>query len=165
MRGSVKEPSTSLSTYISHSVIGLTGSIATGKSTVSALLKAHSVPVVDADVIARQVVLPGTRALRQIVDYFGHEVLLADGSLDRPKLGAVIFGDEGKRRKLNSIIHPAVRRVMLCEVLKAWVRGCRFCVIDVPLLIETGLHNWVGIVVVVSWYVTTSCPSSLIVVI
>ena len=133
------------------SVVGLTGGIATGKSTVSKLLKSQSVTVIDADVIAREVVLPGTRALRQIVDYFGHEILLPDGSLDRPKLGAVIFGDSEKRRKLNSIIHPAVYRVILWEVLRAWLRGSKICVIDVPLLIETGVHNWVGFVVVVSW--------------
>lgn len=118
----------------------------------------------DADVIARQVVLPGTSAHSQIVNYFGHDILLPDGGLDRPKLGAVIFGDEGKRKKLNSIVHPAVRRAMLWEVIKSWLKGKKFCVIDVPLLIETGLHRWVGKVVVVSWYVTQasylSCAST-----
>ncbi|KAH8117394.1 CoaE-domain-containing protein [Phellopilus nigrolimitatus] len=131
-------------------VVGLTGGIATGKSTVSSLFKSHSVMVVDADIIARQVVLPGTRTHSQIVAYFGNGILHPDGSLDRPKLGAVIFGDEQKRRQLNSIVHPAVRRAMLWEVIKGWVRGERYCVIDVPLLIETGLYKCVGKVIVAS---------------
>ncbi|EJD05876.1 CoaE-domain-containing protein [Fomitiporia mediterranea MF3/22] len=135
-------------------VVGLTGGIATGKSTVSSLLKSQYVPVIDADVIAREVVQPGRRAHREIVEYFGEDILLPNGGLDRPKLGAAIFGDEGKRKKLNSIVHPAVRREMAWQVAKAWVRGHRYCVIDVPLLIETGLNNWVGLVVVVS------CPEA-----
>ncbi|KAL5529186.1 hypothetical protein ACEPAG_5160 [Sanghuangporus baumii] len=131
-------------------VVGLTGGIATGKSTVSSLLKAHSITVIDADVIARQVVQPGTKTHAEIIRYFGEEVLLADGTLDRPKLGAVIFGDEGKRKQLNSIVHPAVRMEMVRQVFWTWLKGKRYCVIDVPLLIETGLHQWVGLTVVVS---------------
>ena len=133
-------------------MVGLTGGIATGKSTVSSILQSeYNVTVIDADKIARDVVLPGTPALRKIAAHFGQDVLLPDGSLDRPKLGSVIFGDSEKRRVLNSIIHPAVRRAMLWEVAKSWLFGKRFCVIDVPLLIETGLAKWVGLVVVVSW--------------
>lgn len=140
--------------------MGLTGGIATGKSTVSSLLKSvYDVTVIDADKIARDVVLPGEPALRKIAAHFGDDVLLPDGSLDRPKLGSVIFGDGEKRRVLNSIIHPAVRRTMLWEVAKAWVLGKRYCVIDVPLLIETGLDNWVGSVVLVSWYVASASSS------
>lgn len=115
--------------------------------------------VVDADVIAREVVAPGTKAHSQIVSYFGKDVLHPDGTLNRPKLGSIIFGDENKRHKLNSIVHPAVRKGMLWEILKSWVKGRRYCVIDVPLLIETGLHKWVGKVVVVAWYVMI--PSKL----
>ncbi|KAL5511604.1 CAB5 [Sanghuangporus vaninii] len=136
-------------------VVGLTGGIATGKSTVSSLLKAHTITVIDADVIARQVVQPGTKAHAEIVRYFGEEILLADGTLDRPKLGAVIFGDEGKRKQLNSIVHPAVRMEMVRQVIWAWMKGKRYCVIDVPLLIETGMHQWVGLTVVVS------CPEEI----
>ncbi|KAL5490345.1 CAB5 [Sanghuangporus weigelae] len=131
-------------------VVGLTGGIATGKSTVSSLLKAHTITVIDADVIARQVVQPGTKAHAEIVKQFGEEILLADGTLDRPKLGAVIFGDEGKRKQLNSIVHPAVRMEMVRQVFWSWMKGKRYCVIDVPLLIETGLYQWVGLTVVVS---------------
>ena len=123
----------------------------------SSLLKEkHHVTVIDADKIARDVVLPGTPALRKIAAYFGQEILLPDGSLDRPKLGSVIFGDGEKRKVLNSIIHPAVRRAMFWQVVKAWLLGKRFCVIDVPLLIEARLHKWVGTVAVVSWFVTSS---------
>lgn len=109
--------------------------------------------MVDADYLARKVVQPGTRALAQIVAYFGDSILLPDGTLNRPKLGAVIFRNEEKRKKLNSIIHPAVRREMFWEVLVSWLTGKKICVLDVPLLIETGLHRMVGETVVVYWYV------------
>ncbi|KAJ7745421.1 dephospho-CoA kinase-domain-containing protein [Mycena maculata] len=130
-------------------VVGLTGGIATGKSSVSNLLKGKHIPVTDADVLARQVVEPGTPALAKIAAFFGSEILQADGTLDRKKLGSVIFNDEVKRRKLNSIVHPAVRRAMWWGVLKHWIRGSKYCVVDVPLLIEGGLWKWVGTVVVV----------------
>ncbi|KAF7966766.1 hypothetical protein HWV62_37057 [Athelia sp. TMB] len=131
-------------------VIGLTGGIATGKSSVSALLAPH-IPIIDADLLARAAVAPGTRALRAITRAFGPEVLLADGSLDRKKLGSVVFGDEAKRRTLNAIVHPAVRRAMLWAVVKCWMRGERACVLDVPLLIEGPTWKLVGEVVVVHW--------------
>ncbi|KAH9900964.1 CoaE-domain-containing protein [Cubamyces lactineus] len=130
-------------------VVGLTGGIATGKSTVSSLLRGHGLPIVDADILARKVVEPGTPALAQIVRAFGPDVLRADGTLDRPRLGALVFADEGRRRVLNAIVHPAVRREMFWEVLRCWWRGERVCVLDVPLLIEGGLWKWVGKVVVV----------------
>ncbi|KAF9006756.1 CoaE-domain-containing protein [Cyathus striatus] len=130
-------------------VIGLTGGIATGKSTVSSLLRSHQIPIVDADIIAREVVQPGTPALADIVKVFGPEVLLPDGSLDRKKLGSIIFNDGAKRKKLNGIVHPAVRREMVWQVVRHWIRGERICVLDVPLLIEGGLWKWVGKVVVV----------------
>jgi len=130
-------------------VVGLTGGIATGKSSVSALLKASNVPVVDADVIARQVVEPGTTGLAKIEATFGKQILLPDGTLDRKKLGSIIFTDESQRKKLNAIVHPAVRWAMLWQVLGYWIRGYSYCVMDVPLLIEGGLWRLVGSVVVV----------------
>ncbi|KAJ7031122.1 dephospho-CoA kinase-domain-containing protein [Mycena alexandri] len=130
-------------------VVGLTGGIATGKSSVSNLLKGKQIPVVDADILARQVVDPGTPALTKIVSFFGPEILQSDGTLDRKKLGSVIFNDDVKRRKLNSIVHPAVRRAMLWGVIKHWLRGSKYCILDVPLLIEGGLWKLVGQVVVV----------------
>ncbi|OJT08719.1 Dephospho-CoA kinase [Trametes pubescens] len=130
-------------------VIGLTGGIATGKSTVSALLRAHNVPIVDADVLARKVVEPGTPALAAIVRAFGAGVLRADGTLDRAALGARVFADGAQRATLNAIVHPAVRREMCWAVLRCWWHGERVCVLDVPLLIEGGLWKWVAKVVVV----------------
>ncbi|KAJ7367608.1 dephospho-CoA kinase-domain-containing protein [Mycena albidolilacea] len=130
-------------------VVGLTGGIATGKSSVSKLLKEKHIPIVDADIIARQVVEPGTPALAKIVSSFGPEILQPDGTLDRKKLGAVIFNDEAKRRTLNSIVHPAVRRALLWGVLGHWVRGHKYCILDVPLLIEGPMWKLVGTVVVV----------------
>ncbi|KAJ7076460.1 CoaE-domain-containing protein [Mycena belliarum] len=130
-------------------VVGLTGGIATGKSSVSNLLKAKNIPVVDADILARQVVEPGTPALAKITAYFGPEVLQSDGTLDRKKLGSVIFNDAAKRRKLNAIVHPAVRRALLWGVVGHWLRGSKYCVLDVPLLIEGPLWKCVAKVVVV----------------
>lgn len=137
---------------LTHStVVGLTGGIATGKSTVSNLLKSHNLPIVDADLIARQVVQPGTPALTRIVKVFGEDILLPDGYLNRPKLGSIVFNDEKKRKILNGIVHPAVRRAMFWEVVGCWFRGESVCVLDVPLLIEGGLWKLVGKVIVVYW--------------
>ncbi|KAJ8590493.1 CoaE-domain-containing protein [Rhizopogon salebrosus TDB-379] len=130
-------------------VVGLTGGIATGKSSVSSLFKSQHIPIIDADVLAREVVQPGTKGLAQIVKYFGPEVLFPDGTLDRKKLGAIIFNDETKRKKLNSIIHPAVSRAIFWNVFRCWLRGEKLCVVDVPLLIEGGMWKWMGKVVVV----------------
>jgi dephospho-CoA kinase len=137
-------------------VVGLTGGIATGKSTVSRQLAARNIPVIDADVLARDVVRPGTRTLNKIVSTFGPEILKEDGTLDRPKLGAIVFRDEEQRRKLNAIVHPAVRWAMVLGILKYWLRGERVCVLDVPLLIESKIYQWVGRVIVVYWFVLSS---------
>ncbi|KAL1741659.1 dephospho-CoA kinase-domain-containing protein [Schizophyllum fasciatum] len=136
-------------------VVGLTGGIATGKSTVSTLLKNANVPVIDADVLARQVVEPGTPGLARIVKAFGPQVLNKDGSLDRKALGEIIFNDAEKRKVLNGIVHPAVRWAMVKAVAAAWLTGKRVCVVDVPLLIESGIWRYVGQTVVVS------CPSDI----
>ncbi|GJJ12065.1 hypothetical protein Clacol_006306 [Clathrus columnatus] len=130
-------------------VVGLTGGIATGKSTVSGILKSHNITVIDADILAREVVQPGTRGLRKIVTEFGPEILNSDGSLNRTKLGDIIFNNELKRKKLNAIIHPAVRYAMFWGVFRSWLRGDKICILDVPLLIEVGLWKWMGWVVVV----------------
>jgi len=130
-------------------VIGLTGGIATGKSTVSTQLAARGIPVIDADVLARDVVRPGTLALDKIVSTFGPDILQKDGTLDRQKLGAIVFQDEAQRQKLNAIVHPAVRWAMALGVLRCWLRGEKVCVLDVPLLIESKIYEWVGTVVVV----------------
>ena len=156
MLGQDFSPVVCSSTDTQKKVIGLTGGIATGKSTVSSLLASHGIPIIDADVLAREVVAPGTRALNQIVAEFGRDILQSDGTLDRPKLGELIFNNDAKRKKLNSIVHPAVRRAMIWRVIKYWLRGEKMCVLDVPLLIEVELWKWMGWVVVVYWWVLFS---------
>ncbi|KAF8699256.1 CoaE protein, partial [Rhizoctonia solani] len=131
-------------------IVGLTGGIASGKSTISSLLTSHGIPVIDADLLARQVVEPGTPGHAAIISTFGTEVL-KEGThdIDRKKLGEIIFNDEYKRKQLNAIVHPAVRKAMFWSVVRCWLRGERVCVLDVPLLIETGMWKQVGKVVVV----------------
>ena len=90
-------------------LVGLTGSIATGKSTVSAMFEKLGAVIIDADKLAREVVEPGEPALAQIVEEFGRDVLQPDGTLDRKKLGAVVFGDAARRKRLEQITHPAIR--------------------------------------------------------
>lgn len=93
-------------------LVGLTGGIASGKSTVSSLLRnKYGIPVVDADVIAREVVEPGKRAHRKIVQEFGKEILLENGEINRSKLGEIIFGNELLRKRLNAITHPEIGKV------------------------------------------------------
>ncbi|OKO90805.1 dephospho-CoA kinase [Geobacillus proteiniphilus] len=129
--------------------IGLTGGIASGKSTVSAMMRELGLPVIDADEAARAVVRPGEDAYRQIVAAFGPDILQTNGEIDRAKLGAIVFNDEEERKKLNAIVHPAVRRKMLAEK-EALVRsGAKTVVLDIPLLFESGLTSWVDKVLVV----------------
>ena len=124
------------------SLVGLTGGIATGKSTVSARLAgAHGIKIIDADLIARQVVAPGRKAYARIVRRFGAGVLSggAGSALDREKLGDLIFKDPAQRRALNKIVHPAIALDIARQFL--WLRlvkGHRHVVLDAPLLFETG---------------------------
>jgi dephospho-CoA kinase len=178
-------------------VVGLTGGIASGKSTVSNLLASeHGLPVVDADVIARDILepyvagkgrpshpAPSSRALwpfawarvadpaclparhssgqwayKAVVAHFGPSILLPDSDrIDRAELGRRVFGSPNDRRALNAITHPAVRREMLGQVARHWLRGASVCVCDVPLLIEAGLWRFAGEVVVV--YVCVLWPA------
>lgn len=94
-------------------IIGLTGSIASGKSTVAKMIESYGLPIVDADVVARKVVEPGTPTLKKIAEAFGPEVIAQDGSMDRAKVGSMIFHNEEMRKTLNGIIHPAIREEML----------------------------------------------------
>ena len=122
--------------------VGLTGSIAVGKSYVSGLLAGMGCHVVDADEVARRVVEPGTEGLRAIVDAFGPWVLRPDGTLDRAGVGEVIFADEGKRNLLNSLLHPLIIAEQ-DELMRRWEaedpRGVG--VVDAALLIESGGHR------------------------
>ncbi|WP_445612854.1 dephospho-CoA kinase [Geobacillus sp. YF-1] len=129
--------------------IGLTGGIASGKSTVSAMMRQLGLPVIDADEAARAVVRPGEDAYRQIVAAFGLGILQKNGDIDRAKLGAIVFSDEAERTKLNAIVHPAVRRRMLAEKEELVRAGAKTIVLDIPLLFESGLTDWVDKVLVV----------------
>lgn len=120
-------------------VIGLTGGIASGKSTVSQMLKDMEIPVIDADLEARRVVEKGEAAYNEVVATFGEEILLENGEIDRLKLGSIIFNDEKKRQMLNDIVHPAVRKRMLEEKEKFIERGASTIVMDIPLLFESRL--------------------------
>lgn len=129
--------------------IGLTGSVATGKSTVSNMIQQAGIPLVDADIAARKVVEPGTEGLKEIVAYFGEEILLADGTLNRAKLGEIIFKDKEKREKLNEITHPRVKDYML-EARERFFRvGEELVFFDIPLLFESHLESLVDQIVVV----------------
>lgn len=118
-------------------LIGLTGGIASGKSTVASILVSLGIDVIDADKIAREVVEPGKPAWVQIRREFGSEVLLSDGQLNRPALGRIVFNDHDKRRRLNRITHPEIHKEMFFQSLKFFLKGRQFVVVDVPLLYET----------------------------
>ncbi|WP_026560844.1 dephospho-CoA kinase [Metabacillus halosaccharovorans] len=120
-------------------VIGLTGGIASGKSTVSNMVKKLGITVVDADEISRDVVEIGKPAYNQIVDVFGADILQQDHTLDREKLGALIFSNQKRREQLNKIVHPEVRKEMLRQVEKEKKQGSRAVVLDIPLLFESKL--------------------------
>jgi len=133
--------------------VGLTGGVASGKSTVSAILRELGAVVIDADVLAREVVAPGTEGLREIEEAFGPEVITADGELDRPAVGAIVFADEAARRRLEQIIHPRVRA--RGAELEAAAGPDAVVVHDIPLLAETGQAESFDAVVVVDAPVET----------
>jgi dephospho-CoA kinase len=131
-------------------IVGLTGSIATGKSTVSQIFADLGGIIIDADKIVRHVQRPGERAWKEIVACFGDEILLQDQELDRAKLGSLVFGNEENRRKLNEIVHPRVREERDRQTAEAFAKHPQSIVIwDIPLLIETGIYKEVDKTVVV----------------
>lgn len=131
-------------------IIGLTGSIASGKSTVSKMLEDMGFPIIDADRVARQVVEPGTETLKQIEELFGTEVILKDGTMDREKVGELIFSDPASRKKLNDVIHPAIRQEMLRQRSAFIEQGHEVIIMDIPLLFESKLQHFVDKILVVS---------------
>ncbi len=118
--------------------IGLTGGIGCGKSTVLAMLRELGAEIVDTDQIARDVVAPGTSGLRSIVTEFGAEMLRPDGSLDRERLAARVFGDTAARKRLEAITHPRIRRALAWRFAKLALRRARVVIVEAPLLFETG---------------------------
>lgn len=126
--------------------IGLTGGIGSGKSTVCHLFQELGVSIIDADIVARQLVEPGLPALIQLVEHFGRQILNADGSLNRAKLRDLVFVDPDKKRQLEGILHPLVYSRIAAEI--AQLQG-NYCIVAVPLLLETGQAHSVDRVLVV----------------
>lgn len=120
-------------------IIGITGGIASGKSTVSLYLQELGFTIVDADLASRAVVEPGEEAYHQVVKAFGEDILLTDGNIDRVKLGSIIFNDQEKRLLLNGIVHPAVRNWMRVKTEAALSSGEETVFMDIPLLFESKL--------------------------
>jgi dephospho-CoA kinase len=130
-------------------IIGLTGGIGSGKSTVSAILRELGAAVVDADEAARAVVEPGQPALEEIRQEFGDEVIDPGGRLDRQAVAGRVFGDEGTLQRLNAIIHPRVREWMAARTSEAVEQGAEIVVMDTPLLYEGGLDGGTSETIVV----------------
>jgi len=122
--------------YCTMLTIGLTGGIATGKSSVAAFLSEHGAEVIDADQLARDAVAPGTAALQRIVELFGQQALQPDGSLNRQAVRELVFNEPAKRQQLEAILHPAIKELALQQIEQARIRGSRVVVYMAPLLIE-----------------------------
>lgn len=131
---------------MSKFVVGVTGGIGAGKSAVTDLFIELGIVVVDADLVAREVVEPGSSTLKAIAIEFGNEVLLADGNLNRPKMRELVFKEETAKQKLNTIIHPAIRQEMLAQLEQA---NSAYVILSAPLLLENKLEKYVDSVLVV----------------
>ncbi|TFC22577.1 dephospho-CoA kinase [Cryobacterium glucosi] len=130
-------------------LIGLTGGIASGKSTVASALTEHGAVVIDADRLAREVVEPGSPVLAAIAAEFGTALVGPDGALDRPRLGAIVFGDPAALARLNAIVHPAVRSLTNARIRAAGLANPSAVVVyDVPLLVEAAVEHPFDLVVV-----------------
>lgn len=118
-------------------IIGLTGGIGTGKSTVADILRELGATVIDADEATRAVQEPGSEGLQRLVEEFGPDILTPEGALDRPRLAAIVFRDQKARERLNAIVHPRVRQWMAERLRDAEERGEKVAVLDIPLLYES----------------------------
>ena len=136
-------------------LVGLTGGIASGKSTVAEILKRQGAAIINADVLAREVVEPGHQAWTEIVNTFGIAVLQPDRTLDRQKLRAIIFDDAAARKKIESIIHPQVRALAEQRIREHASAGYAVIVYEVPLLFEGNLQEWLRPVILVACDVDT----------
>ncbi len=133
-------------------VVGLTGGIGSGKSAATDTFAALGVPVIDADVVARNVVEPGTSALQKITEHFGNQVITAEGTLDRAALREKVFAEPAEKTWLNNLLHPAIRQQMRRDTEAV---DYPYCILSVPLLIENNLTTMTDRVLVVD------CPESL----
>ena len=131
-------------------VIGLTGGIATGKSTVASLLSELGARIIDADELAREVVKPGREAWQDIVEAFGTEILREDKTIDREKLRKIVFRDPMARKRLESITHPRIRTLAQQRIQKLAAEGARIVIYEAPLLFENQVHLWLRPVILVA---------------
>lgn len=140
-------------------VVGLTGGIGSGKSTVAEMFADFKVNLVDADIASRAVVAPGSRALAQISEHFGPEILLSDGSLDRGALRRVIFHDEREKHWLEALLHPLIREWLTQQISNS---RSAYCLLVSPLLLETGQAELVDRILVVDVSVDTQVARTLV---
>jgi len=139
-------------------VVGLTGNIGSGKSTVARMLKELGALVIDTDQVARDVVAPGTPALQKIAGVFGPQALNPDGTLNRQRVAEIVFTDDKAREQLNGIVHPEIRKVLLQAIADYRKNGAApLLIIEAPLMIETGLHLLMDEV----WLVTVAPATQL----
>jgi len=120
-------------------VLGLTGGIGSGKSAVSAMFEELGIEVVDADIVAREVVEQGSIGLKKITEHFGNEILTSEGTLDRAKLRTIIFANESEKQWLNSLLHPLIRESMITQLKQA---TSQYVILVAPLLFENGLEKY-----------------------
>lgn len=130
-------------------IIGLTGGIGSGKSTVSEYLQKKGLTIIDADKIAREIVVPGSKVLSEIVKLFGTTILFEDGSLNRKKLGEIVFSDSQKKLALDNLMHHIVIELIQAQIKELERAGAKLVFVDAPLLFETGLDRYVNEVWVV----------------
>ncbi len=126
--------------------IGLTGGIASGKTTVTKIFAQHGVPIIDADIIAHALVQPGQPALTEIIDAYGTDIIQPEGGLDRAKLRQRVFSDPSQRHRLEAILHPRIRQTMLEQVTQ---QQYPYCILSIPLLVETRQWDLVDRILVI----------------
>lgn len=129
-------------------LLGLTGNIASGKSTVACIFQKNGIPNVNADNIAREIVKPGEKAWELIIEYFGQAILLPDNNIDRKKLGDIVFRNSVKRKKLEEITHPFIIERMMVKV-KILEKDFKYVLVEVPLLFETKIESIFDLIVLV----------------
>ncbi|MCK5762310.1 MAG: dephospho-CoA kinase [Candidatus Izimaplasma sp.] len=130
-------------------IVGLTGGIATGKSTVTQMFKSIDIPVIETDIIAREMLKKGTEGYEEVLKCFSTNILLTNNEINRKKLAMIVFGNPQRRKKLNDIVHPRVRSIVINEIQKHKELGTKMLVLDVPLLFETTFIDLVDKTVVV----------------
>jgi dephospho-CoA kinase len=149
---------------MSNYVVGISGGVGSGKTTVTDLFAKYAIKVIDADVIAREIVEPGTPALKAIIDKFGQSVLdssggSSSGTLDRAKLRTLVFNNSEVKNWLNQLLHPAIREQMLLQTKQA---ESAYCLLSVPLLVENKLYQHVDRVVIVDVHEQTQLQRTLL---